>query len=60
MSEITSGTLGISLGIIIIIGIQIACYKFIDYENYKKAVIIALLSVLLGILATLLIMNIAK
>ncbi|KKK62973.1 hypothetical protein LCGC14_2998970 [marine sediment metagenome] len=60
MSGITSGAIGILLGIAIIIGIQTACYKFIAWENYHKAVVIALSSVILGILATLLIVNIAK
>ena len=60
MSGITSGAIGILLGIVIVMGIQAACYKFIVWENYHKAVVIALSSVILGILATLLIINIAK
>ena len=62
MSSVMSGIIGISLGIIIVIGIQAACYKLITYENenYHKAVVIALSSVIMGILATLLIINIAK
>ena len=60
MNQITSGVIGISLGVIIIVGIQTACYKLVTYENYHKAVVIALVSVILGILSTLLIINIAK
>ena len=60
MSAITSGFLGTFLGIVIIIGIQAACYKFIAWENYHKAVVIALSSVILGVLAALLIINVAK
>lgn len=60
MSDIMSGAIGISLGIVIIVGIQAACYKFIAWENYHKAVVIALSSVILGILATILIVNLAK
>ena len=60
MNGITSGAIGILLGIVIVMGIQATCYKFIAYENYHKAVIIALTSAFLGILATLLIVNIAK
>ena len=55
-----TGIIGISLGIVIIVGIQAACYKLIAYENYHKAVVIALSSVIMGILATLLIVSIAK
>ena len=55
-----TGIIGVSLGIVIIIGIQTACYKFIAYENYHKAVVIALSSAFLGILATLLIIGITK
>ncbi|KKL21112.1 hypothetical protein LCGC14_2448700 [marine sediment metagenome] len=60
MSNVMSGIVGISLGVIILVGIQTACYKLIAYENYHKAVVIALVSVILGILATLLIVSIAK
>ena len=60
MSETAGGILGISLGVIIIVGIQIVCYKFIEWENYPKAVVIALTTFILGILTTLLIINIAK
>ena len=58
--DYVEGVIGISLGAIIIVSIQAACYKFISYENYHKAVVIALSSVVLAILATLLIVNIAK
>ena len=54
------GIVGISLGVIILVGIQTACYKLIAYENYHKAVVIALSSVIIGILATLLIIGITK
>ena len=52
--------IGISLGVIIIIGIQAACCKFIAWEDHHKAVIIALTSAFLGVLTTLLIMSITK
>ena len=60
MSSVVDGIIGISLGVIIVIGIQIACYKFVAYENYHKAVVIALSSVIMGILVTLLIIGITK
>ena len=60
MNDITGSIIGISLGAIIIISIQAACYKFIAWENYHKAVVIALSSVVLAILATLLIVNLTK
>ena len=51
--------IGIGLGIIIIVGIQTACYKFIAWENYHKAVVIALLSAFLVTLAVMIIMKVA-
>ena len=50
--------IGISLGIIIIVGIQAACYRFVDWENYHKAVIIATVSAFLGVAAILFIVKI--
>ena len=60
MSNVMSGIIGISLGVIILVGIQTACYKLIAYENYHKAVAIATILAFLGALAVLLIINIAK
>ncbi len=60
MSDIMGGIIGISLGIVIIISVQAACYKFIAWKDYPKAVIIALSSTFLGILVTLIIVNLAK
>ena len=57
MTQTMSGFLGISLGVAIIAGIQFACYKFIAWEDYHKAVVIAISCVLLGILATLFIIK---
>ena len=59
MNGVMSGIIGISLGIAIIISIQAACYKFIAWEDYPKAVIIALSSVIIGILAAIIIMKVA-
>ena len=60
MSSVMGGIIGISLGVIIIVGIQAVCYKFIAWESYHKAVAIATMLAFLGALATLLIINIAK
>ena len=60
MNETTNAIIGISLGIVIVVGVQVACYKFIAYEDYPKAIVIALSATLLGILAILLLISIAK
>ena len=52
--------IGIGLGVVLIIGIQFVCYALFDEEHARKAIVIALSSVFIGILAVLLIINIAK
>ena len=52
--------IGISLGAVIIIGIQATCYKYVAWESYHKAVAITTMLAFLVVLAIVLIVNIAK
>ncbi len=58
MTQIASGIIGISLGAVLVIGIQFACYKLVAWEDYHKTVAIAMSCVFLGILAAILIIEI--
>ena len=58
MTQVTAGILGISLGAVLVIGIQLACYKFFAWEDYHKAVVITMSCLFLGVLAAILIMEI--
>ena len=49
--------IGISLGIVLIKGIQFVCYALFDEEHARKAIVVALSCVVLGILATMFVMN---
>ncbi len=51
--------IGISLGVIIIIGIQFVCYALFDEEHARKAIVIALLFAFLVTLAALIIVKVA-
>jgi len=51
--------IGISLGVVLIIGIQFVCYALFDEEHARKAIVIALSSVFIGILAAIIIMKVA-
>ena len=51
------GTIGIVLGIIFIVGIQIFCYTFFDEDNNKLAIVVGLSCLILGILASILLMK---
>ena len=53
----TMGFFGILLGVVIIVGVQLSCYKLFNYEDYQKAVIVSLSCFILGILSTLLIIK---
>ena len=55
MTQVMSGVLGISLGVVILVSIQFTCYKLFSGENYHKAMIVALSCLILGILVTILI-----
>ena len=57
--EVIGGIIGISLGAVLLISTQLICYKLFGYsENYHKAVAISLSCMLLGVLATLLLIKI--
>ena len=58
MTEVMGGIIGISIGIVLIVGIQLACYKLFAWEDYPKATALAMGCVLLGILATIFIMEV--
>ena len=58
MTQVMGGVLGISLGVVILVGIQYICYKVLDQENYIKGTIIALSCILIGILAAILIIEV--
>ncbi|KKK94055.1 hypothetical protein LCGC14_2686680 [marine sediment metagenome] len=59
MTQVTAGIIGISLGAVLLISTQLICYKLFGYsENYHKAVVISLSCMLLGVLATLLLIKI--
>ena len=60
MSDVMGGIIGISAGVVIIISVQAACYKFITWENYHKAVVISLSCFLVGILAAIFIVEITN
>ena len=51
--------IGIGLGVVLIIGIQFVCYALFDEEHARKAIVIALSSVFIGILAAIIIMKVA-
>ena len=52
--------IGILLGVVMIIGIQFVCYALFDEDHARKAIVIALLCIVLGIFATLIIVNLTK
>ena len=59
MTQVMSGVLGISLGVVIVVGIQYICYKLFNQGiDYIKAVILSLSCVFLGILVTILIIEV--
>ena len=58
MNDLTGGIIGISLGVVLITGVQAACYKYIAWENYHKAVVIVLSSVIITIATVLFILKI--
>ena len=52
------GIIGILLGLVMIVGVQIFCYKFFDEYNYRLAIVVGLSCLILGIVAAILIMKI--
>ena len=58
MTQIMSGIIGISLGVVLVTSIQFACYKLFAWEDYHKAVVISILCLLLGILAVIFIIEV--
>lgn len=58
MSETLGGFIGIAIGIVLVLGVQITCYKFFNEMDYPKAVVIALSSTIVGILIILTLMQI--
>ena len=60
VSSLISGFIGILLGLVLIVSIQIACNKFCSEEDYPKMVVIALASTFSGILMVILLINITK
>ena len=52
------GIIGIVLGILLIVGVQIFCYKFFDENNYRLAIVVGLSCLILGILTALIVVKI--
>ena len=52
------GIIGIGIGIVLIVGVQIFCYKFFDEDNYRLAIVVGLSCLILGILTALIVVKI--
>ena len=49
--------MGIVIGVVFVVGIQVFCYKFFDEDNYRLAIAVGLSCFILGILAVLALMK---
>ncbi len=58
MTDLTEGIIGISLGVVSIIGIQFICYTLFDEVYAQKAIVIALSCLILVFAIALIMMKI--
>ncbi len=58
MTDLTEAVIGISLGVVLIIGIQFICYSLFDEEYAQKAIVIALSCLVLVFVIALIMMKI--